>query len=43
MRLEQLERNRMRVKKLQALTFSICLFDGLINVGAYIRVGLYPE
>ena len=27
----------MKVKKLQALTFSICLFDGLINGG-----GLYP-
>ena len=45
MRLERLERNRMKVKKLEALKFLICLFDGLIKGGggAYIRVGLYPE
>ena len=30
----------MKVKKLDALTFSICLFDGLINEGG--GGGLYP-
>ena len=29
----------MKVKKLQALTFPICLSDGLINGGG----GIYPE
>ena len=29
----------MKVKKLEALMFSICLFDGLINGGGG---GLYP-
>ena len=36
MRLEQLEQNRIKAKKLQALTFSY-------KREAYIRVGLYPE
>ena len=31
MRLEQLERNRKKVKKLQALTLSICLFFSCVG------------
>ena len=31
----------MKVKKLQALTFSICLFDGLINGGGLISGWTY--
>ena len=48
MRLERLERNRMKVKKLEALKFLICLFDGLIKGGgglisgwAYIRNNIF--